>query len=111
MAAAHAKLLSGFALTSDWFDLAARIRSADVVLTGEGKFDDSSAQGKGPGAIVALAAAAGRPAYVFAGKIPPEIRSSATLHPITPPDWKLEDALRATPRLLVEAVRKQLASR
>jgi glycerate kinase len=109
MTAAAAKLLSGFDLTSDWVDLRARIRSADVVLTGEGRFDESSAQGKGPGALLGLAAAAGRTAHVFAGSIAETVSSSATLHPITPPGWKLEDALRATPNLLRAAVRKQFS--
>jgi glycerate 2-kinase len=105
MAATGAKLLSGFALTSDWFGLPERIRSADVILTGEGRYDDSSAQGKGPGAIVALATAANRPSHVFAGSIPENLASPANLHPITPPAWKLDDALRATPELLQASIR------
>jgi glycerate kinase len=110
MAATNAQLLSGFALTADWFDLAERIRSADVILTGEGRYDDSSAQGKGPGAIVAMAVAARRPTHVFAGSIPDSLMSPAKLHPITPSGWKLEDALRATPDLLRAAVTKAFAA-
>ena len=106
MTAADARLLSGFALTADWFELAERIRSADVVLTGEGRFDDSSAQGKGPGAILALAVAANRPAHIFAGQISTNAECSAALHPITPGDWPLEQALRATPDLLRSAVQR-----
>lgn len=110
MAAMSANVLSGFALTSDWLNLAARIHSADIVLTGEGRFDDSSARGKGPGAILGLAAAAGRAAHVFAGSIADTISSSATLHPITPPGCKLADALRATSDLLRRSVQKQFSA-
>lgn len=106
LAAADAQVLSGSTLMSDWLDLPARIHSADVVLTGEGRFDESSAQGKGPGAIVALAATAGRPAHVFAGRISSNLQTSATLHPITPEDWPLEKALRSASELLSLAVRQ-----
>jgi glycerate kinase len=107
MVATNAQILSGFDLTSEWLNLPGRIRSADVVLTGEGRFDESSAQGKGPGAILALAALAGRPAHVFAGNISTAIASGAMLHAITPPDWTLENALRATPELLRAAIQRQ----
>ena len=106
MAAGNAQLLSGSSLMLDWLDLPTRIQSADVVLTGEGRFDESSAQGKGPGAILGLAAAAGLPAHVFAGRISANLQTSATLHPITPEDWPLEKALRSTAGLLGAAVRK-----
>jgi glycerate kinase len=109
MAAASAKVLSGFDLTSDWLKLADRIHSADVVLTGEGRFDESSAQGKGPGAILELARAAGRTAHVFAGSIAEKIPRSPTLHSITPLQWKLEDALRATPQLLRAGIQRQFS--
>ncbi|HTO03162.1 MAG TPA: glycerate kinase, partial [Opitutus sp.] len=107
LAATDAQVLSGSTLMSDWLDLPARIHSADVVLTGEGRFDESSAQGKGPGAILGLAAAAGRPAHVFAGRISSNLQTSAALHAITPEDWPLEKALRSTADLLSAAVRKQ----
>jgi glycerate kinase len=109
MVAAQASLLSGFALTSDWLDLPNRIQLADVVLTGEGRFDESSAQGKGPGAIVHLAAAAQRDIHVFAGHIPDGVAAPAHLHRITPPGWKLDDALRATSELLRTAVKNHLS--
>ncbi|NDC25412.1 MAG: glycerate kinase, partial [Proteobacteria bacterium] len=48
-----AELVRGSDLVSEWLDLPERIRSADVVLTGEGRFDRSSLEGKGPAALVA----------------------------------------------------------
>src|SRR5687768_14071265 len=55
MTAADAQLVSGVDLVSAWLDLEARLASADVVITGEGRFDDSSLSGKGPGAVAARA--------------------------------------------------------
>ncbi|MEO7599604.1 MAG: glycerate kinase, partial [Opitutus sp.] len=102
--ALNAQLLPGFDMTSDWLNLTARIRLADVVITGEGRFDDSSAQGKGPGAILTLAAAHGRPAHVFAGLVTAAPHATARLHQITPAGWSREQALRETPRTLRSAV-------
>ncbi len=105
MCAAHAKLLPGFSLVSAWLDLEARIAAADLVLTGEGRFDATSLGGKGPGAIVARARALEKPAHVFAGAIPPELsRTDPTLHAITPPHLPLPEALRSTPALLASAI-------
>jgi glycerate kinase len=106
MTATDARLLSGFGLTSDWLDLPARIRSADIVVTGEGRFDESSVQGKGPGAIIAMAAAVGKPMHVFAGQISGSAQSMTMFHAITPDDWPLEKALRETPGLLRIALQR-----
>ena len=108
--ALNAQLLSGFDMTSDWLNLTARIRLADVVITGEGRFDDSSAQGKGPGAILALAAEHGRPAHVFAGQVTAAPHATAQLHQITPSGWSREQALRETPATLRTAVQTYFSS-
>lgn len=106
MCAAHAKLLPGFSLVSAWLDLDARIAAADLVLTGEGRFDATSLGGKGPGAVIARARAFGKPAHVFAGAIPAELsRTDSTLHAITPPNFPLPEALRSTSALLANAIR------
>ena len=66
--AARAQLVPGWALVHDWLDLDRRIGAADLVLTGEGRFDATSLSGKGPGAL-ALAAVDDR-----GGAIPPSRR-------------------------------------
>jgi glycerate 2-kinase len=120
MAAAEARLLPGFELVSAWLDLEARIAAADVIITGEGRFDDSSLSGKGPGAVVARALAAGKRVHVFAGQINAGAERVADacaasarageavgqngglfLHPISPPGQPLAQALRlAAPNLI-----------
>jgi glycerate kinase len=106
MVAAGARLLPGFDLVSAWLDLETKIAAADLVITGEGSFDDSSLSGKGPGAVAQRALALGKPVHVFAGRVgtthpPPR---GLHLHAITPADTPLEQALREAPHYLAAAV-------
>ena len=107
MTAAGATLLPGFDFVSAWLDLDRRIAAADVVLTGEGRFDASSLAGKGPAAVAARARALGRPAHIFAGAVgtgvPP---TSYAVHAITPAGTPLATALSATAANLAAAVRR-----
>ncbi|MSU67566.1 MAG: glycerate kinase [Opitutia bacterium] len=109
MAAADAKLLPGFDLVSAWLDLEHKLAAADLVITGEGRFDDTSLTGKGPGAVAARALALGKPVHVFAGAVSTLTpRAHLTLHAITPAGTPLAQALRAAPDLLTAAVRQSL---
>lgn len=94
MAAAEAKLLPGFDLVSAWLDLEAKLARADIVITGEGRFDASSLEGKGPGAVAARALALGKPVHVFAGQVSTSAVPGLFLHAITPPGIPLAQALR-----------------
>lgn len=109
MAAAGARLVGGFELVADWLDIEARVRRADLVVTGEGAFDATSLRGKGPGAIARLALAMKKTAMVFAGRIeavsPP---AGLSLLRITPDGMPRAEALAATARLLAEAARRTL---
>jgi glycerate kinase len=106
MAAAGARLLPGFDLVSAWLDVERRVAAADLVITGEGRFDDTSLTGKGPGAVAARALALGKRVHVFAGAVtatalpPPRL----SLHAITPAGMPLAQALREAPALLTAAV-------
>ena len=107
MTSARAKLLPGFDLVAAWLNLDARIAAADLVITGEGRFDDSSLSGKGPGAVAARALAAGKPVHVFAGQVAVTAdRAGLTLHAITPEGQPLADALRAAGPNLAAAVER-----
>jgi glycerate kinase len=105
MAAAGAELVPGFEFVSAWLDLEARLAAADLVITGEGRFDDSSLQGKGPGAVAARALALGKQVHVFAGRAtvaqPP---ARLSVHSITPDHMSLEQALRDAGANLQRAV-------
>ncbi len=102
MVACGAELVPGFDLVSGWLDLPARIRLADVVITGEGRFDVTSLGGKGPGALAALARQAGKSAHVFAGSL--GVPADNAHHAITPPGLPLADALPRTAEMLAAAV-------
>ena len=106
MAAAGAKLLPGFELVSAWLDLEARLASADLVITGEGRFDESSLSGKGPGAVAARALALGKPVHVFAGQVTAGARENLALHAITPAGMPLERALATASENLAAAVHR-----
>lgn len=110
MTGAGAKLLPGFDLVSAWLDLAPRIAAADIVITGEGRFDESSLSGKGPGAVAAQALLHRKTVHVFAGQVtatqpPPNLH----LHAITPAGLPLPKALRTASTLLATSVRQQFA--
>jgi len=105
--ALSARLVPGADLIADWLGLRARVQSADVVITGEGRFDRSSAEGKGPGALATLAAAEGKAVHIFAGQVelggslrPPEWN----LHSITPAGMPLPEALATAELNLRRAV-------
>lgn len=107
MAAADAQLLPGFDLVANWLDLETRLAAADIVVTGEGRFDESSLDGKGPGAVAARALALGKKVHVFAGaataKNPP---ANLTVHAITPPGVPLAEALPKASLYLAKAIRE-----
>ena len=101
-----AKIVPGSALVSAWLDLPARLATADLVITGEGRFDATSLGGKGPGALVTEARRLGKSAHVFAGSL--GLPETDGLHAITPPGLPLAEALPRTAELLAAAVRTAL---
>jgi glycerate kinase len=106
MVGAHARLVAGFALVSAWLDLPARVAAADIVITGEGRFDATSFSGKGPGAVAASARALGKAVHVFAGQLGAGVSAGGwRLHRITPPEFPLDQAQREAPELLAHAIR------
>jgi glycerate kinase len=105
MTAANAQLLPGFDLVSAWLDLEKRLAAADLVITGEGRFDDSSLSGKGPGAVASRALALGKTVHVFAGSAKmTTVPQNLHVHAITPPDVPLERALPQASLFLARTV-------
>jgi len=94
-------LVQGFSLVAAWLELEDKINEAEVILTGEGRFDSTSLRGKGPGKILELAHRAGRPVFVLAGSVSEEAKreageafSSVFFHPIGRPELSLQENLR-----------------
>ena len=69
LVAAGARLASGAELIADAVDLYDQIEEADLVITGEGRVDATSFEGKVVGAVIDLAQAAGRDVLVVGGRI------------------------------------------
>jgi glycerate kinase len=59
---------SGVELVMEAVGFGERLRAADLVVTGEGAFDEQSIRGKVAGAVLSAAAAAGIPAVVLCGR-------------------------------------------
>ena len=71
--AGQASIGSGFELIADLGDLEEKIAWADIVVTGEGKFDQQSLMGKAPGQVVNLARSQGKRVAMVAGLIEAKI--------------------------------------
>lgn len=102
----RASMEPGFDLVAKAVDLDSRIAQADLVLTGEGRLDSQTLEGKGPAGIAAMARSAGKPVVAFAGAIEesPEILARFdAVFPIVDRAVPLETALREAPFFLQRA--------
>ncbi|MGC6456301.1 MAG: glycerate kinase [Coraliomargaritaceae bacterium] len=117
-AACGAEFLPGFDLVQSWLDLEMQIALSDLVLTGEGCFDQSSLSGKGPFALLELAEKAGTPVHLLPGRVEsgvatrvqirfPGIRVTA----ITSDEYPLAQALAEGPENLSQTVTRILQER
>lgn len=67
------RLVGGFELVADELDLHDAVRSADLVITGEGYLDEQSFEGKVVGGLQQLCAEAGRDVAAIVGDAAPEV--------------------------------------
>lgn len=70
-----ATLVAGAATIIETLGYAEQVARCDLLITGEGRWDDQTTQGKGPVVVARLAAQHGIPVIVLAGQVP----SAATL--------------------------------
>jgi len=104
--ACDAKLVPGFDLVEAWLDLKSKVAAADLVVTGEGRFDASSLQGKGPGSILKEAARQNKPAKVMAGIVESglELPPKTTADTIAPSNYTRERSIADGKKLLARKV-------
>ncbi|WP_322818976.1 glycerate kinase [Tepidiforma sp.] len=77
-----ATIASGFEIVAALTRFHERLAAADLVITGEGRYDEQSLVGKVTGRVVEAARATGRPVVIFAGQATlPGARTLATLEP------------------------------
>ena len=68
-------MVAGFDLIRTWFTLDQQIKDSEIVITGEGRFDQSSIGGKGPFELIRQADQYHKKAFVFAGSIEDESKT------------------------------------
>jgi glycerate kinase len=102
-----AKVQSGFDLLAETIGLEAKIKAADLVVTGEGRLDAQTLEGKGPAGIAQLARKHGKPILAFGGGIDAEAEKlfDATA-PIIDQPLPLDEAMRRGAELLQRAARR-----
>ena len=64
-----AHIRPGFEIVAETLHLAERVAAADLVITGEGRIDDQTLDGKGPAGVAALAKRAGKRVIAFGGAV------------------------------------------
>ena len=101
--------VSGIEDVVRWSNLEETLRTADWLITGEGRFDAQSLHGKAPYGLARLAHAHGVPTLVFAGQTEwitvPDVGIRAVF-PIVSRVMTLEEAMRQAAPLLTDAVRR-----
>lgn len=106
----QAELVPGFKIFSRLARLPSRMRSADMVITGEGKIDVSSLMGKGVGEVLQSCQALGKPCYGLAGGLGPLPKN----HGFTAvrglvPDLTDEESAKKNPEKWLRILASQLA--
>jgi glycerate kinase len=105
----NAKIRPGFEMISETLHLGKRIAAADLVITGEGRIDDQTLDGKGPAGVAALARSAGRLVIAFGGAISAVAEDSGVfdaLIPIADRPLTVAEAMAEAAPLLERASRR-----
>ena len=105
----NAKIRPGFEMISETLHLGRRIAAADLVITGEGRIDDQTLDGKGPAGVAALARSAGRLVIAFGGAITAVAEDSGVfdaLIPIADRPLTVAEAMAEAAPLLERASRR-----
>ncbi|HCR28783.1 MAG TPA: glycerate kinase [Opitutae bacterium] len=108
----EAQIVSGYSLVKAWIGLDEKFSQADWVITGEGRFDESSLHGKGPGALALETIAKNKRLLVLAGSIgsiPDCPIAQASLRQISAPSLPLPEALQKTEENMRKALREHFA--
>ncbi|MEI6712654.1 MAG: glycerate kinase [Verrucomicrobiota bacterium] len=104
-----AKMEPGFDLVSEAVGLEERIREVDIVVTGEGRLDGQTLEGKGPAGVAALARSYGKRVIAFAGSIaedPAVLERFDAVVPVVDRPMSLPEAMQQAPALLERAANR-----
>jgi glycerate kinase len=98
-----ARLRPGFELVAEALDLERRLETADVAVTGEGRYDRQTERGKAPAGVLRLAGEAGCRRVLVAGQIEEGVSPAADLVYSLAARAGLDAATSRTRELLEEA--------
>lgn len=104
-----AKYVSGIEQVMRWVSLEEKLKRADWLITGEGRFDTQSLQGKAPYGLAKAAYKHGVPTIVFAGQTEETFISEEgilAVIPIISRVMTLEEAMSEAAPLLTNAVKR-----
>jgi glycerate kinase len=72
-----APVKSGFEIVAEFVGLRSAIEDADVVITGEGRLDEQTLEGKAPAGVAGLARQFGKPVFAIVGSSGARVTTSA----------------------------------
>ncbi len=109
-----AELQSGAGLVLETIGFDDLLRGADLVITGEGKIDDQTAQGKAPWGVASAAKRSSIPVIAFGGSVPARPSKQLRQHfnaivPIASPKTSLKYSMRRAATLLEISVAQTIA--
>ena len=110
---AGAELKSGFGIVSQAASLEKRLRSADLIFTGEGRVDFQTAFGKTPAGVAKLAGKHGVPVIAIGGGLADDARENFAhgidgLEPAVARDMPLREALSKAEDYIANAAERAL---
>ena len=79
LASLGAELVPGATTVLELLDFDRHLAKFDLVVTGEGQIDETTAEGKAPGEVAARSAAAGVRCVVFGGRVLTEVEGAETI--------------------------------
>ena len=102
----RATMQQGFDLVASAVGLRDLVVAADLVITGEGRLDSQTLEGKGPAGVAAMARANGKPVLAFAGSLEHGVsfeKCFDAVIPIIDEPVSLEEAMRRGAEFLERA--------
>ena len=109
MAFCGATIRSGFDIVAEEIGLAAAVLDADVVITGEGRLDAQTLEGKAPAGVARLARSVGKRTYAIVGQLEADVEVQElfdAIFEVKPSTMTREEAVRCAPSLLRERARE-----
>lgn len=116
-AAMKVEMIPGIELADRWLRLNERLERANLIITGEGKFDSGSLEGKAAQYVIERAANKGKRIYCFCGQIVPDengnhaaVVREAKMVRIAPAGVSIEQSMSRAIDYLSDSVRAALES-